>query len=179
MTDGIGDGRDPRGRSRLRRPAVLAAVLASVALLAAACGGGRSSAATASKVTYAKALAYAKCMRSHGEPSWPNPTRQGTFPEEIGQASNQGRMANFSCRYLLPDGGNKRTPAEQRVFVADNLAFAACMRSHGFPAFPDPVFQGGGVMISLPQGVDPNSPQFQSAHRTCFPLRNKDGGGAS
>jgi hypothetical protein len=34
-------------------------------------------------------------------------------------------------------------------------------------------------MFSLPQGVDPNSPQFESAQRLCQPLRNKNGGGAT
>ncbi|MGO8982269.1 MAG: hypothetical protein ACLP3Q_20900 [Streptosporangiaceae bacterium] len=175
-----GNGGDPRGRSRPGPTAMLAAGLAAVALLAAACGGSSSPAATASKVTYEKALAYARCMRSHGVPTFPNPTRQGTFVvNETDQGSQQERIANFSCRYLLPDGGSKRTPAEQRVFVADNLAFAACMRSRGFPDFPDPVFQGPGVMFSLPQGVDPNSPQFESAQRLCQPLRNKNGGGAT
>ncbi len=179
MDDGNGGDRGPRGRSRPGPAALLAAGLAGVALLAAACGGSSSAAATASRVTYEKALAYAKCMRSHGVPAFPNPTRQGTFAVSgTDQGSQPGRMANFSCQYLLP-GGSKRTPAEQRVFVADNLAFAACMRSHGFPDFPDPVFQGAGVTFSLPQGIDLSSPQFQSAQQTCQSLRNKNGGGGT
>jgi hypothetical protein len=59
------------------------------------------------------------------------------------------------------------------------LAFAACMRSHGLPSYPDPqVSQSAGhasVHIS-PGGLDPNSPAFKSATRACGHLM--PGGGA-
>jgi hypothetical protein len=45
-------------------------------------------------------------------------------------------------------------------------AFAACMRSHGVPNFPDPS-SGGGINIGPRSGINPDSPQFQSAERTC------------
>ena len=48
------------------------------------------------------------------------------------------------------------------------LKFAACMRSHGVPNFPDPTPGGGGIKI--PSGVDPASPSFQSAQRACQKL---------
>jgi hypothetical protein len=42
------------------------------------------------------------------------------------------------------------------------------MRAHGVPNFPDPTGQsGGGFSFSLPQGVDPRSPQFQAADQAC------------
>ncbi len=43
------------------------------------------------------------------------------------------------------------------------LAFSQCMRSHGFPNFPDPSSEGQ-VSVS---GIDPNSSQFQSAQKEC------------
>jgi hypothetical protein len=46
-------------------------------------------------------------------------------------------------------------------------AFAACMRSHGVPNFPDPTAGGGGISIGPGSGINPDSPQFQSAERTC------------
>jgi hypothetical protein len=55
---------------------VLAAAVAGIALLVAACGG--SSPAVAGSTAYQKALAYAQCLRSHGEPGWPTPTARGT-----------------------------------------------------------------------------------------------------
>lgn len=47
------------------------------------------------------------------------------------------------------------------------VAFAACMRSHGVPAFPDP---GSNGRTSLGSGIDPSSPQFQAAQRICKSL---------
>jgi hypothetical protein len=49
------------------------------------------------------------------------------------------------------------------VSGADEMKFAACMRSNGVPSFPDPNAQGA---ISL-SGLDPNSPALQKAMQTC------------
>jgi len=48
-------------------------------------------------------------------------------------------------------------------------AFAACMRSHGVANFPDPS-SGGGINIGPRSGINPDSPQFQSAERACQKL---------
>jgi hypothetical protein len=45
-------------------------------------------------------------------------------------------------------------------------AFSACMRSHGVPNFPDPNSQGQ-FTYSPGSGIDPSSPQFQSAEKAC------------
>ena len=47
------------------------------------------------------------------------------------------------------------------------VAFAACMRSHGVPEFPDP---GSNGHTSLGNGIDPSSPQFQAAQKACQSL---------
>jgi hypothetical protein len=44
------------------------------------------------------------------------------------------------------------------------LKYAACMRSHGLPDFPDPDSSGG---FAMPQNIDPNSAQFQTAANAC------------
>jgi len=46
------------------------------------------------------------------------------------------------------------------------------MRSHGVPNFPDPNGQGG-ISITSANGIDPNSPQFQSAQTACQKLMPK------
>jgi hypothetical protein len=58
------------------------------------------------------------------------------------------------------------------------LEYAACMRSHGVPNFPDPTIQNGSVGFSITagDGVDQNSPQYQSARQACASLR---GGGTA
>src|SRR5512133_1474548 len=56
-------------------------------------------------------------------------------------------------------------------------AFAACMRKHGVPNFPDPDSQGrfkitSGVDKSGQKtGVDTNSPQFKAAAQACRSLQ--------
>ncbi|MEV8390470.1 MULTISPECIES: hypothetical protein [unclassified Streptomyces] len=46
------------------------------------------------------------------------------------------------------------------------LAFAACMRAEGVPAFPDPQQADGGVRMEA-GGVDTDSPEFQGAMEAC------------
>jgi len=52
------------------------------------------------------------------------------------------------------------------------------MRAHGVPGFPDPTVQNGsvGFNITSADGIDQNSPQYQSALQACASLR---GSGAS
>jgi hypothetical protein len=61
---------------------------------------------------------------------------------------------------------------------AEALQYAACMRSHGVPDFPDPTVQNGSVGFSITagDGVDQNSAQYQSARQACSSLR---GGGTA
>jgi hypothetical protein len=61
---------------------------------------------------------------------------------------------------------------------AEALQYAACMRSHGVQDFPDPTVQNGSVGFSVTagDGVDQNSPQYQSARQACSSLR---GGGTA
>jgi hypothetical protein len=47
--------------------------------------------------------------------------------------------------------------------------FSACMRSHGVPNFPDPNGQGS-ITFGSSDGIDPGSPQFQSAQKACQKL---------
>jgi hypothetical protein len=58
------------------------------------------------------------------------------------------------------------------------IKYAACMRSHGVPGFPDPTVKNGavGFDITAADGIDPSSPQYQAALQACSSLR---GGGTS
>jgi hypothetical protein len=176
----MNDGNDGPGRP-LRagsgRAAVLPAALAGIALLAAACGG---SSPAAGPTAYQKAVSYTRCMRSHGVPDWPNPTSQGTFvPTGIDLGSAQAQNAHFACEYLLPNSASQLSAAQQQKAYSQALKFSVCMRSHGVLNFPDPtMLPSGGVSDSL-TGLDPSSPQFQSADKTCQALQSKPGGGGS
>jgi hypothetical protein len=51
---------------------------------------------------------------------------------------------------------------------AASLAYSRCMRSHRVLNFPDPRQVAGGIQISDSQsGMDPHSPVFMSAERSC------------
>jgi len=156
-------------RRRLLPPA--AAALAVLALLAAACGGGAPAGPGAGQAggqtPYQQALAYARCMRAHGEPGFPDPTSQGGIsfgPVDIHSA--RYLSANKACEHLFT--GAPPTAAQKREHVIQALEFAACMRAHGEPGFPDPTIAAGGAAISFGLGgLDPNAPQVQSAVRAC------------
>ena len=60
-------------------------------------------------------------------------------------------------------GGGAESPR------ASGLAYAACMRSHGVPDFPDPS-SGGAIVINPASGIDLNAPQFDAAQRACQKL---------
>jgi hypothetical protein len=154
---------------RLRQAGALPAAVAGVALLAAACGG--SSAASGSTV-YQKAVAYAQCMRSNGEPDFPDPDSQGNFDRTLANrslfAGAQFQAASKPCQRLLPPSPPE-TAAEQQREYQKALKFAACMRTHGFPSFPDPT-PIPYVGFDRPPGIDVNSTQFQSARQTCHTI---------
>jgi hypothetical protein len=67
-----------------------------------------------------------------------------------------------------PAGGSRSAASTSEN--ADQLQkYAECMRSHGVPEFPDP--QNGQLMLNESSGLDPSSPQFQSAARACKSLQ--------
>ena len=167
MSEDISD--DTRG-GRGRRAGMLVTALAGVTLLAAACSGGPRPATAGRTEIYQKALAYAKCMRSHGEPSWPDPTSNGTFETGIDLNTPQARSAHGACMYLMPASGGHVSAAQLQEDERAALKQSACMRAHGITNFPDPVMRPNGgntVHISTASGIDPHSPQFQAASRAC------------
>jgi hypothetical protein len=173
MNDVMNQG-DHQGRRRAgpRRAGVLAAALAGTALLAAACSGGSPGGSPAAGDTaYHKALAFAQCMRAHGEPGYPDPDSQGNFlingkKDHLNGALMQS--AQKACQHLIPDSGV--STAQQRQLETQVLKFAACMRAHGLADFPDPTVDSSGVTIQVGSGSGRGgslSPQFRSAMQAC------------
>ncbi len=125
---------------------------AGVAVALAACGssGSSSTTAAANRPTQAQrqaAFNFARCMRSHGVPGFPDPTTR-SFKFALSPSSGNTRSPTFrsavsGCQHLLPDGGPESdSPARTQARIAAALAFARCVRSHGFPTFPDPTSTG-------------------------------------
>jgi hypothetical protein len=193
MNDSGRPRREP-GRSWLRQTVALA-TMASTAVLAAACGGGSSPAASATGPTREQAaLAYARCMRSHGVPDFPDPDSDGDFHLSSSQqgggsrgsgsnsGSNQGSnsvssqetAANQVCNRLL-DVGAQMSPGQQQHALGQLVKYAQCMRAHGVPNFPDPHTTSGGIGVPSGigfdlSGIDLRSPQYQTASRACQSL---------
>jgi hypothetical protein len=124
----------------------------------------------------AEALANAACMRSHGVPNFPDPTTKGVVHlRGVDLSSPAFQAAQRACRKLFPNGATGKgvppSPAEQAKMQEAGLKFSRCMRTHGVPNFPDPPAGGGGPKIEIEggSGIDPNSPQFKAAQRTCQP----------
>jgi len=179
------------GNRSLRRGGALA-VAAAVAVLTAGCGvhisfgGGGSAPSSASAPNYAQELDLAQCMRSHGEPDFPDPSTSGGYTLTNGSItgaggssididSSQAQAAYGDCRHLLP-GAPSISQLEQDVQQEQQrqaqalpflLKYSQCMRSHGVPNFPD---LGQGDQSPAPgpgPAINPNSPQFQAASAAC------------
>lgn len=167
-----------RAAGRLPRACHLAALLlVSLAVLVTACGSDSKESATASSLNASSAAgsgggsqgssaqAFASCMRSHGVPSFPDPDSSGRFllPGSV-QNAPRFQSASQACQHLLPNGMTNGGGSGGGTTTTELVKFAQCMRSNGVSNFPDPTTGGG---IGLPQGVDPNSSQFQSAWQAC------------
>jgi hypothetical protein len=188
----------PRERTRSRRMGAVPAALVGLALVAgvAAFVATRPSSPTSPGVahlgptptptgqttsqsgsTQTRAAAYSSCMRSHGVPSFPDPDSKGrlyfkvTKGGALDPSSPQFQAAMQACKSLAP---SQNTTATNPQFASQALKFAACMRSHGVPKFPDPKTSNGGFMIT---GINPNSPQFQAAMQACRSLMPGGGPG--
>jgi hypothetical protein len=161
--DACGSGHRGRRRARLRRAGLAAAAMALVGLLATACGGGAPSHKGGAGGVEA-ALAYARCMRAHGVPDFPDPDSNGDFGP-VSAASSQMTAADHVCHHLL----NVGAPMSQSQFqhsLGQLVKYAQCMRAHGVPNFPDPHTDNGGIVFGG-GGIAGNSPQFQSANHAC------------
>lgn len=150
----------------------------AAALLVAACSSSPSATPSGAvpnaggAASSPSALAFSRCVRSHGVPNFPDPPPSfkgkfpGSSPQQLGVSESRIRAATAACLNLLPaaPGQAPLTAQEQR----DYLRAAACMRSHGIAIFPDPVFSGGHVSFpSPPSGFNTSSPQFTRARQIC------------
>jgi hypothetical protein len=179
---------------RIASIAILAPTVAVSMLLAAGCGGSSGGAKVAQIGTTSTTknggssnssdsgnpTAYSACMRSHGVGNFPDPDSKGRIKVTSGVGpggqktgvdvnSPQFDRARKACQKLQPNGG-RPTAAQQAKEQQQALKFAQCMRSHGVSKFPDPKPGGAFSLGTKSGGVDPNTPQFQAAQKTCQKL---------
>ncbi len=157
--------------------------------------GGASTGATAGSESgspESQELAFAKCMRVHGVPNFPDPSPGGGFEIRKGSGDEPSspafQRARAECKGVLPPGPGSGPPPSAQT-LARFLRIAQCMRAHGAPRFPDPMtrapanpFGSGkvgvlsdieGVILVFPSALEMQSPAFTRAAAECgFPLHN-------
>jgi hypothetical protein len=161
-------------------PLVAAAIAAATVIAACGSNSPASSSSTSSggHVTYAQAqqdaVNVAHCMRSHGVVSFPDPTSPHEFKTSMGPNSPSAqspvfRSAIAACQHLLPGGGPpNQTDVHSQRQIAALLAFARCLRSHGFPNFPDPTATGQVTHEMLAAaGINLHQPAVLQAADAC------------
>jgi hypothetical protein len=177
-------------------------VVVALALSLAGCGGSSTAGTGGGQLNSSSkreaALAFARCVRSHGVPSFPDPGggQSGGLQIAANQRSGSGQSmsingvpisapafqaAMHACRKYLPRG-RPLTPQQLANLRRVTLRMAICMRSHGVTNYPDPSIQAasnGAVRIRIGspgEGPNPQSPAFQAAQRVCGSLLKTLGG---
>ena len=135
-----------------------------------------ASGASGSSDPGAQALKFSACMRSHGEPNFPEFgnlrqrwRRHGmrrlrvTPASGIDPGSPTFKDAQQACRAFAPveSHGSGSAPQLSAQEQAQVLQLASCIRKHGEPNLPDPTFAGGGA--HLPPTVNTDS-EVQGGH---------------
>jgi hypothetical protein len=160
----------------------LAAGLASLALLAAGCGGSKTpsvaslggthstttssaSAPTSPDKEIALEHEFVACIDAHGGEAKVLPGG-GIISDVTPATSARLAAARSVCRKLVPMGVLAvPTPAQSARMLARLVKLSHCMRAHGVPKFPDPT--SNGIRFSPSSGIDPSSPQYRAAQKAC------------
>jgi hypothetical protein len=168
VTGGTWAARSRRRPSALR-VAVITVALGATTFAAAACSNSSPSTpdAGSSPVTTAQLVEFAQCMRAHDVKNFPDPVNggfsfSGAGPDSVDPSSPTFEAAKAACIHLVPGEAQRQTVTAQDLAAGDKLA--ACMRSHGFPAFPDPTSQN---VFDVPKSINIALPSYQSAFSTC------------
>ena len=188
------------------RTAAAVIATAALALLAAACSGSPSSTGPGSSPDAAgstnaggssspSAVAYSHCMRSHGVPNYPDPSRAGGIPktsaQQLGVSNSQYQAAQTACQHLIPGtgstleqqqetqcamGGNCSKAVVQQ-WMSGLLTLARCLRFHGEPNWPDPIIDSQGIPhFNYSQaGIDHHSPLVWAKVNECVQLTGFEG----
>ncbi len=158
----------------------IAAVLGTITacVIAAGCGSSAPKRATTSPTVAAAQLAFAKCVREHGVPNFPDPGTSVTgaenmiggiaIPPSINMQSPAFKTAWTSCQGLMSARLNPQgKPPITATMKTSLIAHAQCMRTHGVPGYQDPTFPAGGGILVTDAGTNPQSPAYKRAATVC------------
>jgi hypothetical protein len=135
-----------------------AGIAGLLCLALAGCGGGPSASSASSVQQQARVvwLDYARCVRAHGYPSFPDPQVNSQGKAAFGGSRTQnksiGQQLDHTCGPILrrlPATALGRTPVTPAVLHQERL-FAACLRRNGLPQWPDPRSDGTFPLAQTP-----------------------------
>jgi hypothetical protein len=151
---------------------------AGCVLALAACGSSsKPMAGAATSSLFTAALKYSECMRSHGVPSFPDPTPTGTIvmtaSSGINPQSPAFQAAKQACK-TVQAAMQAVNPFLRRQFTEAqklaNVKYARCMRAHSVTDYPDPTYSthnGQEIETPLPGDINQDSPTFTAAEKAC------------
>ena len=165
-------------RSRAVLPAV-AAALSAAAIGACGSSSPHTTTRSSSRLTQAQAqrfqhdaIKFTDCMRGHGIANFPDaPGANGTggraWKSALQNTSPGFVAAARACQHFLPTDGHPQGSAGHHPSMAIMLAFARCVRSHGFTRFPDPNGSGITRQMLAAAGIDLHQPALARAADAC------------
>jgi hypothetical protein len=134
-----------------------------------AAGSSGNSGDTAAQLV--ELVKFVSCIRTHGVADMPEPLSGGGFSRSALQTATVSPRFNAAlkaCQSLAVASGYVESQAEKEHFVELHLKISECMRTHGFPSFPDPDAQGGFFFNqSQTQSLDMSSPRYAAAAKKC------------
>jgi hypothetical protein len=127
------------------------------------------------------AVRFADCMRSGGVSNFPDPeSSPHAFKFALAPNSADARAPAFqraytACHHLLPrPRASSQSPPPSQAQIGAELAFARCLRGHGFPSFPDPSSTGELTHEMLAAaGINLHQPAVVQAADTCVSVTHK------
>jgi hypothetical protein len=161
------DGLHKRSALGIVAITVVAAAMTFAVVACSSSSPGSTPGAGSSPITTAQLVKFARCMRSNGVKDFPDPVNgafsfSGVGPDRVDPRSPAFQAAKAACIHLVPGEAQRLAVTAQDLAAGDKLA--ACMRSHGFPAFPDPTSQN---VFDVPKSINITLPSYQSAFSTC------------
>jgi hypothetical protein len=131
---------------------------------------------TASGATQASLLDLARCMRANGYPDFPDPVQDAAGAWILPESSEEAAAADPpACHDMLNTAKQQIVPSEiTPEEMAQQQAFARCMREHGLPDFPDPDADGNFPLTDEQRAHELDG-TYQQAEQACRHLaRPKD-----
>lgn len=118
-------------------------------------------------------LDYARCVRSHGFPDFPDPRvdsqGQASIPGSSTQDKREALQAQGACGTILNrlPASARNNPPVTAAGLHEETLWAACMRRHGLPDWPDPRPDGSFALSGTPYASMGKTGPVAIAIRAC------------